>query len=70
MKAEVQWIPCSELLPENDDRVLVACDGQVWGATYVPWGDDPHWEFDDGTPAAVGYIALTHWARMPEAPKA
>lgn len=46
-----QWIPCSEKLPEEDERVLVTDeDGEIEIARYEynAWAEDPTAEWWDG----------------------
>ncbi len=63
MKAEVEWIPVADRLPD-DVTVLIAVDGEPWTGWY-----DFHygWLLISGEP--VGTRRVTHWAHMPACPE-
>jgi hypothetical protein len=71
---DMTWIPVSERLPENNDRVLVWHYDEVDMAQYWPWPDNKagnrrgKWEqFDpSGYPFAISHV--THWMPLPEPP--
>jgi hypothetical protein len=71
---DMNWIPVSERLPENNDRVLVWHYDEVDMAQYWPWPDNKagnrrgKWEqFDpSGYPFAISHV--THWMPLPEPP--
>lgn len=68
--ASVEWTHCGDHMPDADERVLVAIDGDVWCAT---WSDEANafpravWITDDGTPIEARRVS--YWARMPDAPE-
>jgi hypothetical protein len=70
MKVSIEWIACSERLPDDDERVLVVVDGDVW----MGWYDSSVWiDRQRGQWASLEAIYLrpgqvTHWAHMPETP--
>ena len=55
IQPEQRWIPCSERLPENDERVLATT---AWGEVTIaeriyPPIDDTCWFIDDGNTNAT-----------------
>ena len=60
MKVEIEWIACSDRLPDDEETVLVVTEGETWMGFHEPYG----WFATDATPLAD----VTHWATMPEMP--
>lgn len=62
MKVELEWIACSERLPDDESTVLIAYDGDCWQGYHL--GED--WRELDGCvlPSAL----VTHWAQLPPVP--
>ena len=67
MKTEITWIPCAERLPDDDVRVLIVheCDIYVGWYDSSAYGDEGGWVSDDGMPLEY---EVTHWAHLPEVP--
>ncbi len=59
-----RWIPVSERLPEDSQRVLVCCAD---GRQYVAATDGGFWS--DGREYSDHIHDITHWMPLPEAPK-
>lgn len=61
-RMEGQWIPCSERLPKEKQRVIVRC--VIVGTTvgWILWGE---WMTDLGR----GCADVTHWMPLPQPPK-
>lgn len=64
----VEWIPVTERLPKESERVLVACeDGVSFGFFEEIIADD---EFVKEWHDMMYYpISVTHWMPLPQAPK-
>lgn len=60
LKATIEWIPCSERLPEVDKQILLCCGRQVLAGTYT--GDYWSTDFEDFTGG------VSHWAELPAPP--
>lgn len=56
----LRWTPVTYGLPEDDDPVLVALNGEAWVATY----DEGQWRDLDAMPID----GVSHWAPLPMAP--
>lgn len=56
----MNWTATTTRLPDDDNVVLVAADGEVW----VGYLDAGQWRDLDGMP--LGQV--THWCDLPEAP--
>lgn len=57
-----RWIPCSERLPEDGERVLIAHDS---GAVYIAERDGKCWKEDSGK----WYSEVSYWMPLPEPPE-
>jgi len=55
----LRWTPVTYGLPEDDDPVLVALNGEAWVATF-----DGEWRDLDAMPIE----GVSHWAPLPMAP--
>lgn len=65
----MEWIKCSERLPEEQIDVLVACVDE--GNSFIAIDHLAQDRFTDGTPL-IWYCAgdiVTHWMPLPEPPK-
>lgn len=64
----VSWIDASQDLPDDEATVLIALsDGEVW----TGFRDAGEWRFVSAEPVDQGSgVTVTHWAPIPEAPKA
>lgn len=60
----VEWIACSERLPEHGGPVAVWCSGSE--SPGVAWMRQGAWYMPE--PQAIGYDTITHWAPFPPAP--
>lgn len=63
MRNRMEWIECSERLPESDDHVLAFIDNRyIWQSYYRDgiWYCCNSNEFED---------IVTHWMPLPEKPK-
>ncbi len=65
-----EWIKCSERLPEDVTKVLIAVLNP-WGYTVeASWwcggGDPPYWSVGDDM---IDVEHVTHWMPLPEPPK-
>lgn len=62
-----QWIPVTERLPAEGERVLAAVEGTWVGEAYRDMRDV--WMRSYGTPwdASIG-VSVTHWMPLPDAP--
>lgn len=55
------WIPVAQILPDDDETVLVAlADGEVWLGYH---DGDSGWRS-----VSSDLIVVTHWAAIPEGP--
>ncbi len=67
-KAEPQWIPCSDRLPEEDKEVLLSvdCEGSPYIGIGSYWGDG-YWmsSFDDPKRAYHTHTVIA-WMPLPE----
>lgn len=63
-----QWIPVTERLPAEGERVLAAVEGTWVGEAYRDMRDV--WMRSYGTPwdASIG-VSVTHWMPLPDAPE-
>lgn len=62
MQEEQQWIPCSERLPKEKQRVIVRCATVGTTVGWILWGE---WMTDLGR----GCADVTHWMPLPQPPK-
>ena len=62
------WIPVTERLPAEGERVLAAVEGVWVGEAYRDMRDT--WMRSYGTPwdASIG-MSVTHWMPLPDAPE-
>lgn len=65
MKVEIEWIAAARL-PDDDERVLVVHEGDVYVGWYDSGADRPGWFSDDGCPLEH---EVTHWAAFPAVPE-
>lgn len=67
LREQPQWIPVTERLPAEGERVLAAVEGAWVGEAYRDMRDV--WMRSYGTPwdAAIG-VSVTHWMPLPDAP--
>lgn len=68
LRERYQWIPVTERLPAEGERVLAAVEGAWVGEAYRDMRDV--WMRSYGTPwdAAIG-VSVTHWMPLPDAPR-
>ena len=59
-----KWIPCSERLPENGERVLAYCKDRV--IHDVKWSWPQNAWFDKVTGHEYFESFVTHWMPLPE----
>lgn len=57
-----RWIPCSERLPKEKQRVMVRCATVGTTVGWILWGE---WMTDLGR----GCADVTHWMPLPQPPK-
>ena len=61
-RIEGRWIPCSERLPKEKQRVIVRCATVGTTVGWILWGE---WMTDLGRECAD----VTHWMPLPQPPK-
>ena len=61
-RMEGRWIPCSERLPKEKQRVMVRCATVGTTVGWILWGE---WMTDLGR----GCTDVTHWMPLPQPPK-
>lgn len=61
-EARQRWIPCSERLPKEKQRVIVRCATVGTTVGWILWGE---WMTDLGR----GCADVTHWMPLPQPPK-
>jgi hypothetical protein len=61
---KLQWIPVSERLPENQQRVIVNCEKCPMVMGWLMFGE---WHTDFGR--MYRNYEVTHWMPLPEPPK-
>ena len=68
LREKHQWIPVTERLPAEGERVLAAVEGVWVGEAYRDMRDT--WMRSYGTPwdASIG-MSVTHWMPLPDAPE-
>lgn len=68
LREKHQWIPVTERLPAEGERVLAAVGGTWVGEAYRDMRDV--WMRSYGTPwdASIG-VSVTHWMPLPDAPE-
>lgn len=62
MQEDQRWIPCSERLPKEKQRVIVRCATVGTTVGWILWGE---WMTDLGR----GCADVTHWMPLPQPPK-
>ena len=62
MQEDQRWIPCSERLPKEKQRVMVRCATVGTTVGWILWGE---WMTDLGR----GCADVTHWMPLPQPPK-
>ena len=65
---EPKWIPLSERLPENDQRVLCFMKDKAFGTFRVFQWNYIDWQWNDGS-EWYDENDVTHWMQLPEPPK-
>ena len=64
VRASIAWTKCSDVLPDDDESVLLACeDGEV----QVGFRDAGVWRYLNFDP--IQRCAVTHWAELPDHPE-
>lgn len=68
LREQPRWIPVTERLPAEGERVLAAVEGTWVGEAYRDMRDV--WMRSYGTPwdASIG-VSVTHWMPLPDAPR-
>lgn len=68
LREQPRWIPVTERLPAEGERVLAAVEGAWVGEAYRDMRDV--WMRSYGTPwdASIG-VSVTHWMPLPDAPR-
>lgn len=68
LREHPRWIPVTERLPAEGERVLAAVEGTWVGEAYRDMRDV--WMRSYGTPwdASIG-VSVTHWMPLPDAPE-
>ena len=61
-ESKQRWIPCSERLPKEKQRVIVRCATVGTTVGWILWGE---WMTDLGR----GCADVTHWRPLPQPPK-
>lgn len=61
-ESKQRWIPCSERLPKEKQRVIVRCATVGTTVGWILWGE---WMTDLGR----GCADVTHWMPLPQPPK-
>lgn len=56
---EQLWMDAKDLLPDNDDNLLVIVNGEI----EIAWFDTHHWTGSEGYRTPV-----THWMKLPNKP--
>lgn len=68
LREQPRWIPVTERLPAEGERVLAAVEGAWVGEAYRDMRDV--WMRSYGTPwdASIG-VSVTHWMPLPDTPR-
>lgn len=78
----MNWIKCSDRLPEKDGEYLVYVSDRIWSGAMVLWFTNdfsqlyndlsyPHKGFYENDPeyGCIKYEEVTHWMPLPEPPE-
>lgn len=63
LRREVQWVPVSKELPDDEMTVLMVVDGEPWTGFHA----EGQWHY---VTADICTGAVTHWCEFPEVPDA
>lgn len=66
----MNWIKCSERMPENGKRVLVVTENNGYSWIDIGYIDEAgYWTIDGEIWDKKSDPAITHWMPLPELPK-